>query len=134
MFDVAGRGQGDLLDTIDKTPKPPKPTYIPPSTIGKPTSLASFIRNNGGIKDIGGDLKAMGADSLIKTKGKTFDEMTEMAHQAGYFKERPSINDLKDALDKSEHGKNHFRDADTDRVLKAQEAAKQRELQDPERI
>lgn len=73
----------------------------------KPETLLSFIKNNGGIKDDGGELKSIGIDSktrpgLINNKaGNTLDEAALKAWEQGYFPEhqtRPDIDTLLTAI------------------------------------
>ena len=75
-------------------------------------SLTQFLRNKGGLIDTGGDLKAMDADKSVRglinnKKGNYLDDATLSAWEAGYFPqfvERPTINDLLDAIDKELRG------------------------------
>ncbi len=95
------------IETPSNIKKTPRPEKAPPS-------LLEWISKNGGIKDIGGDLKAMGADDwhkgkvgagkLIKDKGMSADDAALKAWEAGYFPEakegeRPTIQDLHDKID-----------------------------------
>lgn len=72
----------------------------------KGASLLSFLRKNGGLKDEGGDLKAMDAGKLyvglVNNKtGRSVDDMALEAWEAGYFpefNERPEVNDLLEAI------------------------------------
>lgn len=176
LFDVAGRGQADLLDLINKengneklpiagspagevgeipernegnqaknaeSPHadrnsgktlgnaPLRQGAVAPSEIGKPTSLYTFLRNNGGIKDEGGNLASMGEKSLIRKNGMDWDDATELAQQHGYFSERPSIPELQNALLESNAGREHFRDQDIERNIKAKEKKAQDLENDP---
>lgn len=100
---------------------------ILPAESGKPTNLNRFIKNNGGIKDIGGDLEAMGHDDLANKKGMDWDKATQIAHGQGYFPERPSIPELQDALSDN-GGKNIHRmkdQAKIDELAAAKESEKQ---------
>ena len=72
----------------------------------KGASLLSFLRKNGGLKDDGGDLKAMDAGKLyaglVNNKtGRSIDDMALEAWEAGYFpefNERPAVDDLIEAV------------------------------------
>lgn len=85
-------------------------------TADKGRSLVSFIVKRGGIKDVGGDLKAMDAGKqrigIINNKsGESADDVALAAWEYGYFpekSERPSIQDLKDAIDDEFFGKKRF--------------------------
>lgn len=123
--------------TIEKTQKHLTKDTVPPSEVGKPTSLYTFIRNNGKIKpDIhdAGDLKDGDHGDLLSPTGKPADTMREMAKQNGYIKEGMSVPEFHDLLRDTNGGREHFRPSDADRILKAQESAKQREQFDPARI
>lgn len=84
----------------------------------RPLSVLEFIAKNGGIKDEGGDLKAMDAHRhfvprygrLVRPAGVTLDNMGLKLHQAGYFgpyntTARPSTNDVLNMIDEALHGK-----------------------------
>lgn len=96
-------------------------------------SLMEFIAKGGGIVDTGGDLKAMGADAwhkgkpgkrkLVKDQGELIDQgglgeneysadqWAMRAWEAGYFPEfadRPSANDLLDAIAEGVAGRDRY--------------------------
>ncbi|KEZ00032.1 acetyltransferase, partial [Sphingomonas sp. BHC-A] len=97
-------------------------------------SLMDFIARGGGIVDTGGDLRAMGADQwhrgkpgkrkLVKDQGELIDEgglgqneygadaWAQRAWEAGYFPEfgqdRPTANDLLDAISEGVSGRDRF--------------------------
>lgn len=72
----------------------------------KGDSLLAFLKKRGGLKDVGGDLKAMDASKqyvgIINNKsGVGMDDAALAAWENGYFPsmmERPTIQDLKDAI------------------------------------
>ena len=77
-----------------------------------PQSLAEYLARKGGLKDNRGELRAMdahlwhkqkpGRPLLVKDDGLSLDDATLAAWEAGYFPgfdERPTINDLLEALD-----------------------------------
>lgn len=89
----------------------------------KPASLLEFIAKRGGINDVGGDLKSMGAHEwhlgkvgkgkLIKETGGKADDIALAAQEAGYFPERNpddriTINDLYDKIDKELRGEKQY--------------------------
>ena len=82
----------------------------------KGDSLITFIVKRGGLKDVGGELKAKDAQKqrigLINNKsGNSFDDMALSAWENGYFPaktERPTINDLLDAIDDELFGKKRY--------------------------
>ena len=91
------------------------PEMIPPQTKLKRISLNQFIRSKGGIKDVGGDLKSRDAvkeyPGLINKNGIGLDDMAMMAWENGYFpefSERPTVNDLLDAIDEGLRGNNRY--------------------------
>ncbi len=75
-------------------------------------TLAQFVAKEGGIRDVGGDLRSMGAGErnqstgfgalkkIVRNDGKGvhLDNMAERAWEAGYFKEVPSQRELLDAI------------------------------------
>lgn len=79
-------------------------------------SLTQFLKQNGGLKDFGGELKAMDADKqvigLINNKnGRNLDDMVLAAWEAGYFpqsSERPTVNDLLDAIGEELGGRKRY--------------------------
>lgn len=99
-------------------------------------SLLEWIASKGGIEDRGGDLKAMGADKWHKGKvgqkkllrsfnrgqmsmlgsdgqqnSNSPDELAMRAWEAGYFPEfteRPSVNDLLDAISEGIAGRDRY--------------------------
>jgi len=111
---------------------PQKAAPLPRTGIGakEPTSLAAFVRANGGLKDIGGDVLAMvgtKATRLLRpNKGKSLDEMALRAWERGYFPEkgteRPSINDFLDKLAEDVNGKPQYSDKDVKAVQKFNDA------------
>lgn len=91
------------------------PEMIPPETKLKRTSLTQFLRSRGGLLDVGGDLKAMdaikGMPGLISKKGVGLDDAALSAWEHGYFpefSERPSINDLLEAIDEELRGNKRY--------------------------
>lgn len=102
-----------------------------PSSSGRPTTLYTFIKNNGGLKDDGGDIAAMGHHDLIRKGGRGIDEMGELLADYGYFNERPDINGVLDALLETNGGRKFIRPQDIERIVKAQERALARQQNDP---
>ena len=90
------------------------PEMIPPETKLKRESLLAFLKRKGGVIDEGGDIKSRGAikeyPGLINKKGMTLDDAALMAWEHGYFtgQERPTINDLLDAIDESLRGNHRY--------------------------
>ena len=91
------------------------PEMIPPETKLKRTSLIQYLRSRGGVQDVGGDLKSRGAikeaPGLISKKGMGLDDATLSAWEQGYFPEfveRPTINDLLNAIDDELRGKKRY--------------------------
>lgn len=110
---------------------------IPPSKVGKPTSLSTFIKNNGKIKPEthdAGDLESQGHKDLLSPSGKPADTMREMAEQAGYIKPGMSVAEFHDLLNDTDGGRSHFREIDSDRVSASLERALEADRNDPTRI
>ncbi len=67
-------------------------------------SLTDFMRTVGGLKDPKGELKALGITgrtrpgAINRQTGRDLDTFGELAAEAGYFLERPSVPELLDAL------------------------------------
>lgn len=81
-------------------------------------SLLTYLKYKGGLKDVGGDLKAMDAGKqfigLINNKsGRSLDDAAFDAWESGYFPqfpERPTVNDLLNAISTSLMGKRIYRE------------------------
>lgn len=71
-------------------------------------SLIEFIRSKGGLKDSGGELKAMDAKKLIKNGGMELDRAREAAVEAGYLEQDSTVRDLLDALDGEMRGRPRY--------------------------
>lgn len=119
-------------------PAPPPRRQAGPSPYEKlprePTRLVEWLRQNGGIQDTGGDLKAIiggarGRPGLINNKsGATLDDAALAAWQAGYLPDasRPDTNALLDAI-RDDHtaattGTKRYSQQDYDRVQEYQAA------------
>jgi hypothetical protein len=75
----------------------------------KPQGLVDFLRERGGVADLGGDVRSQmgGANrrpGLVNTKGRNLDDAALMAYEAGYFTERPTVAELFDAIDRDLRG------------------------------
>ncbi|MBL8771145.1 MAG: hypothetical protein JNK30_07150 [Phenylobacterium sp.] len=111
----------------------------PPSAPRRGPSLAKFVADGGGLRDVGGDVTAMGGRDWHK--GKAYqrgvigeaadpDEWALRAWEAGYFPEhrsRPTVNEFLDALGDDIAGRRQrfARDADPralDRIARFDEA------------
>ena len=91
------------------------PEMIPPETKLRRTSLTQFLRSRGGLLDVGGDLKSMdaikGMPGLVSKKGVGLDDAALSAWEHGYFpefSERPTINDLLEAIDEELRGNKRY--------------------------
>ena len=90
------------------------PEMIPPETKLKRETLLAFLKRKGGVIDEGGDIKSRGAikeyPGLINKNGMTLDDAALMAWEYGYFtgQERPTINDLLDAIDEGLRGHHRY--------------------------
>lgn len=79
-------------------------------------SLLQFLKSQGGLKDTGGELKAMDTGKSViglinNQNGLSLDDAAMMAWERGYFEgkaERPEINDLLDAVADELAGNKHY--------------------------
>lgn len=99
LHTIAETGESDTAASA----APRRPNLAGPER--KPVSLTQALAGDGGIRDAGGELKAMDAGKqvvgLISRKGRALDDAAMWAWENGYFpghKERPSINELLDAI------------------------------------
>lgn len=82
----------------------------------KRESLTTFLQSRGGLIDAGGELKGMDANKQVKglinnKDGNNLDDAALAAWEAGYFpqnSERPSINELLEAIDEELRGNKRF--------------------------
>lgn len=98
----------------------------------KPTSLIQFIKNNGGIQDEHGELKALDAlrqrPGLVSKKGMTLDEARRMAEEAGYFgtnaknEGMTSTADFLDLIDKELRGQKVYTEEGQSTIDRIKEA------------
>lgn len=105
-----------------------------------PLSLFQFLAQNGGIKDHGGELRAMdlhkafvpGFGRLVRENGRPLDVAREAAVEAGYLEDSgrhsggestSTINDLLDALSNEAHGRKHYSSHDIEELARRGEAA-----------
>lgn len=86
----------------------------------RPQSLVDFLIAKGGLKDQGGDLKAIGADSihhrqggrLVNPRGQALDYAREAAEQEGFLRPGSTVNDLLNAVGEEVSGRPIFRQSD----------------------
>lgn len=93
----------------------------------EPPSLARFLRQNGGVRDPGGELRGMdaGRANLLNNKsGLDPDEAALRAWEAGYFGDvlasgnaRPTPNELFELIRRDMSGERVYSHADMDAVL-----------------
>jgi len=78
----------------------------------EPTRLTTFLIQNGGLRDSGGDVRnTIGAakqrPGLLSKRGMALDDAAVSAWEAGYFPElgdqRPTVNDLLEKLDEDQN-------------------------------
>lgn len=82
----------------------------------KPKRLIQYIKEEGGISDYRGELKSLGINNktlpgfLRKdgTEGVGLDDVGLRLQEAGFFSERPTINQVLDLIDQDLRGKNVF--------------------------
>lgn len=130
IFDVAARGQGDLMD------RQPAPKNKPAA---KPKNALRFLASKGGIRDANGELKAMdahkhfvpGLGHLVRARGLTLDDAGKLLHDAGYFgpvatTERPEINQVLELIRDEIGGKATYAESDRSTVERAAEGSAKR--------
>lgn len=96
----------------------------------EPQRLTSWLIAQGGVRDPGGDVRSSmggfrGRPGLIANAGRTLDDAALNAWQAGFFPdhaERPTINDLLDAVDEDLKGVPHYSNANEAALANYQEA------------
>lgn len=82
----------------------------------KPKRLLQYIKENGGVADYSGELKSLGVTNktipgLLRkegTKGVSLDDVGEKLYEAGKFSERPTVNEVLDAIGEDTINKNVF--------------------------
>lgn len=143
LFDTDLRKQQDIFEHEAKTniaTEVVKPNIIPPSSIGKPTSLRSFLSNNGAKFNEANELISIKKDGKIIKGAGALDYAHEISQEHGYLpkneanKPAQSINDLKNTLTEKNGGREAWRDVDADRVVKAEEAKRAKQNLDPSKI
>lgn len=99
--------------------------------VEKPLRLAEWLRRNGGLRDEGGELRALGIEpkarpGLINNRtGRPLDDAVHAAWEAGYFAadEAPDVRTFLYALGDDVNGTSPaYRDADLDLVARAETA------------
>lgn len=111
-----------------------------------PMDLVTWLRSEGGLRDEGGELSTMGFTNASRDldlargeqrfgklvdnqRGMTLDDAALKAWEAGYLpgNERPDINTLLDALDRTHSGRERFyRPEDLDEVARFENAQAER--------
>lgn len=102
--------------------------------------LLTYIKYKGGLKDVGGELKSMDAGrqiiGLINNKnGRSLDDAMLDAWESGYFpqfSERPTVNDLLNAIDDSLRGNKIYRESFRSTIEQRQ--AKEKEIENEEQL
>lgn len=110
-----------------------------------PQSLLEFIAARGGINDVGGDLRSMGANEwhkakkfrgrLIRENGEGIDDAFMAAWEAGFFPElgeaasrKPDLQLFRDAIDDELRGQARYRSEDFAAVETAAREAREPEF------
>lgn len=107
-----------------------------------PLDAEGFLRLQGGLRDDGGDLRAIGITNnsarpeapgeaklgpiLNRSGGLTLDQAGEALHEAGYFHERPTTGDVVDMLNESRRGNRLWHNNDLGEVADFHGAQAQR--------
>lgn len=108
------------------TRRMPETAYeaVPP----EPRRLAEFLKMKGGVRDEGGELRQVGAHQrpgLVNRNGMSLDEAAEAAWEDGYFPElaeRPTVDDLLQALDEDLRGRPRYSAQDAKDVAAFEQA------------
>lgn len=125
-------GKQEISPIIIDNGRPLKSSIIPPGESGKPTSLSTFLRNNGAKFDENGELLSIKDENGNALKGDdALDHAGLIAQNHGYFADRPDINDLQNTLRDTNGGREHFRNQDAGRIQKQQENAIAKQQNDP---
>jgi hypothetical protein len=115
-----------------EAPPPPPPRAAPRPDAAEPAlareakqqpqSLIQWIRSAGGMKDPGGDVRSMAGDArsrpgLVSNSGMSPDDMALSAWEQGYLggkgrTDRPTINELLDAINEDLRGNRQYSDRD----------------------
>lgn len=106
---------GDALEASDVESIVDMWRYVRETRKKKPETLTAYLIRMGRIKDESGELtNILGGKSrhLISGKGMTLDDAALVAHQDGFFTNRPDVATLLDAIDNDVRGNHLFRDAD----------------------
>jgi endonuclease YncB( thermonuclease family) len=145
------RGRFDPVRAADEA-KVLEPRSIPHARTGTPISvrgpldLSSWLRMEGGVRPVGGELEHLGITNawrkgmemtggdrlgpLVSQEGMSYDDAAERAWEAGFFPEnaeRPTINEFLDALDATHSGRSRmFRPDDLPEVEAYRAAQQQR--------
>lgn len=122
LFDVAGRGQFDLIEQARKAPK----TKATAAATKGPTDLLEFLRESGGMRDDGGELQAMDAHKehigkafqkrLVRDGGLSLDSAREAAAEAGYLSPNTTVADFLDVVSENLQGRPVYSAADVTEV------------------
>lgn len=105
----------------------------------RPQPIMDFLAAEGGLRDDGGELAAMGVSrkfvpgrgALVRAGGQELDKAREAAAQAGYFNHlygsadeaaaKSTVRDLLDLVDQENRGKPAYSMVDADRISALQE-------------
>ncbi len=105
----------------------------------RPQSLMDFLAAEGGLRDDGGELAAIGVSrkfvpgrgALVRAGGQELDKAREAAAQAGYFNHlygtadeataKSTVRDLLDLVDQENRGRPAYSMAEADRISALQE-------------
>ena len=129
-----GRPADGASTVIDAAPQPRQvsPEQRPYMTVPKePERLVSFLKRIGGLKDMGGDARQLIGSpkerpGIVSKFGRQLDDAALVAWEQGFFPEhgenRPSINDLLDAIDEDMRGNPQYSMHESEAVKKYQTA------------
>ncbi len=116
----------------------PKRNIIPPSETGRPTSLRTFLTNNGARFNESGELLSIKKGDERVSGLSAIEYGNEIAKEHGYLPkdaaDKPSESGLQNLLHDQNGGRTAWREADADRLQKAREEKLAKENSDPAKI
>ncbi len=114
-------------DILSRHARPLRKSDLPPALREperRPERFTAWINRTGGVRDDAGELAAMdirnGAPGvppgLVRNAGRDFDSIGEAAMEAGFFRERPTVSEVLDAIRDDFDGAHRYSDDDLELV------------------
>ena len=116
---IARERAPEPVEPVVEPPKPVRRGALPPSLKPpgrKPQTLTAWVRRQGGLKEEGGELAAIGLTArtrpgAVSSNGMSFDEAARRSWEHGFFSERPeppSENEFLDMLGEDFAGRHQY--------------------------